>query len=243
MSINVLTVEPHPTVFPYVITRIAPAFYHMMVVPKISVDQLMKIASSQELLNGLQTCLILDENEAVYIADGKKSARTNIPSGGVVIADKLQPCFALGAFHDDDQTYQSRVEIVRKSLNNQPFNGYMFGDLSKGGRTATAEELERLSGPNPVFRGVPSGLHLCTRCYMFRGTCLDPNEQFRGQVMVVHCHCDNDNRCARCLTHFYEYKLNANYYEPRDGSIWHVPGFSALTHACIDLNAGEMNSS
>jgi len=52
-------------------------------------------------------------------------------------------------------------------------------------------------------------------------------------VMTVHCLCDNGNRCARCGGRLSKRKLNANYYKPADGNIWHVPGFSALSHQCI----------
>ncbi|HWW95048.1 MAG TPA: hypothetical protein VN375_16885 [Vicinamibacteria bacterium] len=27
-------------------------------------------------------------------------------------------------------------------------------------------------------------------------------------------------------------KLNANYYNARDGQVWHVPGFSGFQHRC-----------
>jgi hypothetical protein len=50
--------------------------------------------------------------------------------------------------------------------------------------------------------------------------------------MTVHCGCQNDNRCAACGGFLYERKLNANYYNPRDGEIWHVPGFSGFRHRC-----------
>jgi len=32
--------------------------------------------------------------------------------------------------------------------------------------------------------------------------------------------------------HLYKRKLNANCYNPADGNIWYVPGFSALSHQC-----------
>jgi len=35
-----------------------------------------------------------------------------------------------------------------------------------------------------------------------------------------------------CGGFLYERKLNANYYNPRDGQIWHVPGFCAFRHRC-----------
>jgi hypothetical protein len=50
--------------------------------------------------------------------------------------------------------------------------------------------------------------------------------------MAVHCRCANDNRCAACGGLLYKRKLNANYYNPCDGRIWHVPGFSGLGHRC-----------
>jgi hypothetical protein len=53
--------------------------------------------------------------------------------------------------------------------------------------------------------------------------------------MRVHCGCNNDNRCARCGERLAEWKLNANYYDERDGHIWHVPGFSALSHRCASV--------
>ena len=52
--------------------------------------------------------------------------------------------------------------------------------------------------------------------------------------MTVHCGCQNDNRCAACGGFLYERKLNANYCNPRDGRIWHVPGFSGFRHRCPD---------
>ncbi len=55
--------------------------------------------------------------------------------------------------------------------------------------------------------------------------------------MQVHCRCQNDNRCAACGGFLYERKLNANYYNARDGQIWHVPGFSGFRHRCPDGTA------
>ena len=52
--------------------------------------------------------------------------------------------------------------------------------------------------------------------------------------MTVHCGCQNDNRCAACGGFLYARKLNANYYDTRDGQIWHAPGFSGFRHGCRD---------
>jgi hypothetical protein len=121
-----------------------------------------------------------------------------------------------------------------------PRDGYSFGDLTKGGHAASADELARLAGAGPD--GVPRGLERCPACGEWRGTCLDPSPRFAGQVMTVHCRCANDNRCAACGLLLYERKLNANYYNPRDGRIWHVPGFSGLGHRCPGALAAGADS-
>jgi hypothetical protein len=106
----------------------------------------------------------------------------------------------------------------------------VFGDLAKGGRPASFAERVLLSGRQS--NSVPRGLRRCERCTDWHGRCLDPSREFAGQVMDVACRCANQNRCAACGGLLYERKLNANYYDPRDGHIWHVPGFLAFRHEC-----------
>jgi hypothetical protein len=110
----------------------------------------------------------------------------------------------------------------------------MLGDTTKGGRRATTEELVRLAGAGPT--GVPSGLFKCRDCGELKGECLDPNRVFKGMIMQVTCRCENDNRCARCGRPLDGHKLDANYFDPADGMIWHTPGFCALSHRCPDLS-------
>jgi len=69
-------------------------------------------------------------------------------------------------------------------------------------------------------------------CGEWRGCCLDPSPTFVCKVVTVHCRCQNDNRCAACSGFLYERKLNANYFKPSDGHIWHVPGFCSFSHRC-----------
>ena len=75
----------------------------------------------------------------------------------------------------------------------------------------------------------------CLQCGDWRCECLDPNPEFVGMVIRVCCRCENDNRCARCGGLLCKYKLNANFFEPADGKIWHVPGFSGLSHRCPEV--------
>ncbi len=58
----------------------------------------------------------------------------------------------------------------------------------------------------------------------------------------MHCRCQNDNRGAACGHLLSERKLNANYYDPTDGQIWHVPGFSGLYHRCPTAPAAKSNN-
>jgi len=112
--------------------------------------------------------------------------------------------------------------------------------LTKGGREATADDVARLAGVG--HDGRPRGLKRCVTCGEWRGRCLDPAPNFFCQVMAVHCRCQNDNRGAACGHLLSERKLNANYYDPTDGQIWHVPGFSGLYHRCPTAPAAKSNN-
>jgi HTH domain len=90
----------------------------------------------------------------------------------------------------------------------------------------------RVTATRGFHDGTPRGLSRCGTRGDWKGVCLDPSERFAGQVMVVHCYCGNHNHCTRCYRPLYERRLNANYYDPHDRGIWHVPGFCGLDHRC-----------
>jgi hypothetical protein len=125
-----------------------------------------------------------------------------------------------------------RAERLRGFLERHglPRGGSLMGDLTKGGRDATSAERLRLGGRNS--RGWPRGLTRCPTCGEPRGECLDPAPQFQGKRMRVDCRCAAQNRCAGCGHRLSSRKLNANYYDPADDTIWHVPGFAAFAHTC-----------
>jgi hypothetical protein len=56
----------------------------------------------------------------------------------------------------------------------------------------------------------------------------------------VHCYCENRNRCARCNARLFERRLNANYYDPADRRIWHVPGFCGLARGAEAARTREV---
>jgi hypothetical protein len=149
-----------------------------------------------------------------------------IPQGTVFLAGKLQPAFQ-PPFCDEVLHRWLDLQVFLKQTQVQ---GVIFGDLSKGSRSPSPEEVLRLSGRQR--NGVPCGLVQCATCGDWTGDCFDPSPHLSGRIVRVHCPCENDNLCATCGKILYGRKLNANYYNPADGEIWHVPGFSGLSHEC-----------
>jgi len=215
--------------FPYLVTRIVPVMYHVILLPATASElELVLLARTQWRANRLETCLVTGVDRAWFIsADGRDELAQTPPRGGTLVTGLLKPT-RLWADTGELQARQRRldalVEVHRRK------GGYLLGDLTKGGREATADEVGRLAGAGP--EGRPRGLERCPTCGEWRGRCLDPSSTFVCKVMTVHCGCQNDNRCAACGGSLYERKLNANYYQPRDGQIWHVPGFCAFRHRC-----------
>ena len=214
--------------FPYLLTRLIPAFYHIILLPKdLTPEALRCLACQQAQANQLPTCLVVDASLCLYVSDGADEFVTGeVPRGGQLITGKLQLAGPLS----DSAELRERTALLETCLRRQRADGYLVG--SKEGRPASPLEATRLAGKQP--NGVPRGLTQCLVCAEWRGECLDPNPQFTGLVMRVHCRCENDSRCARCGKLFCDRKVDANYYEVSDGEIWHVPGFSCLGHKCLD---------
>lgn len=213
--------------YPYWNTRVASSIYHISQVPPVPEPMLVEATRRQALVNRLPVCLVLGEHDARYVdAEGATHVSHEPPRGGHLFANKLYPGLSGDPSSQDFLLRELRLATL---INWQP-EGAIFGDLTKGGRTATAEEKARLLGFQPD--GTPRGLQQCGRCGDWAGVCLDSGEVFAGQVMTVHCRCENHNRCAGCGGLLYERRLNANYYNPKDRKIWHVPGFCSFEHRC-----------
>ena len=217
--------------YPYLVTRVVPATYHMTLLPgDVGELELAGIARTQWRANRLDVCLVIGPRRALYIsADGVDRLLRTPPRGGIPIAGKLKPPSSWPDTADLQARQRRLASFIESST---PKGDYgMFGDLTKGGREASADDVARLAGSGP--EGVPRGLERCATCSELRGICLDPSPEFFCKVVTVHCRCQNDNRCAACGQLLYKRKLNANYYKPSDGKIWHVPGFSGLYHRCL----------
>ena len=215
--------------FPYLVTRVVPAMYHLTLLPAAASElELVLLARTQWRANRLETCLVIGTHRAWFIsADGHDALAQTPPRGGTLVTGLLKAA-RLWPDTAERQARQRRLDALVEAHRRK--GGFILGDLTKGGREASAEEVGRLAGAGP--EGRPRGLERCPTCGEWRGRCLDPSPTFVCKVMTVHCGCQNDNRCAACGGFLYERKLNANYYDPRDGRIWHVPGFRAFRHRC-----------
>jgi len=242
-EINIISgLKEHPKVWPYIITKLAPTIYNLTVIPNIQDhEKLIELVFGQLKTNGLESCFVFCEKQSIYLKDKTASISEDRPSGGIILSNKLLLSIELEKYIDSDPTYKKRCNKLKKYCEAETDNGYLLGDLTKGGRDATKDEIDELSGENLNHKGVPKGLKLCSTCNMFKGVCLDPSENFKNQIMTVYCDCDNHNRCAKCLELFYSKKLYSNYYDPKDNVIWHVPGFRALSHECLfGLNQNQI---
>jgi len=149
--------------FPYLTTRVIPALYHLALLPRSFEPELLRhIAQRQVAANKLPTCLVLGPADCIYYeVDGMESRSDGIPCGGHAASGKLRLCAEFE--HDDELQVRQRLlaaYVEERSL----AGGYLFGDLTKGGRDATPDEQLRLAGVQTG--GVPRGLDLCPTCGM-----------------------------------------------------------------------------
>jgi len=233
---------------PYLVVEIVTALYHLTVLPAdLPEDDLNAIARAQVRANRLDACLVLGERRVLAIdAEGVERRETEVPFRlfghwiSAAVTRRLRTARPLPptdevlrrqtALEAALKEYPARRAEALRQRGMLPPADFVVGDLTKGGRDATPAELAALSGRQS--NGVPMGLVVCADCGFWKGECLDPNAEFRGKVMRVHCGCDNWNRCAACGETLYPFRLNANYYDQREGAVVHVPGFSGLIHEC-----------
>jgi len=217
---------------PFFVTRIVPALYDVILLPtEMNEASLIAYSEHQACSNKLDACLVLSENRGLWFTpEGGKSFSSHTPWGGILMTGGLKTCreFYTSAELEDRE---SRLDVIVGEARRR--GGYIHGDPRHGGRPATEQELENLSGTGSS--GVPKGLVECPNCGGLKGECLGTVEHYKKSILPVHCQCDNNNRCARCGNVLYERKLSSNYFEPSDGRIWYVPGFCCFDHVCPDF--------
>jgi len=220
-----------PAVEPlYLVVEIVVALHHLTVLPADFGDNdLEAVTRAQVEANRLDACLVLGERRVLTIdAEGAERLVAEIAFrlghwSSAAVTRRLKTASPLPATDDllrrqaalgnAIKAYPARRAEALRQRGMLPPADFVVGDLTKGGRQATPDELQGLSG-------------------RWKGQCLDPSPEFHGKVMRVCCRCENRNRCAACGETLYRFRLNANYYDQRDDAVVHVPGFSGLSHRC-----------
>ena len=139
--------------FPYLTTRVVPAFYHLSLLPRSFESELLRhIARRQVAANRLQTCLVFRPDDCLYYGiDGTESRSDEIPRGGHATFGKLRLCVEIE--HDDELQIRRRLLAAYVEERSRA-GGYLLGDLTKGGRDATPDEQLRLACKREGFREV-----------------------------------------------------------------------------------------
>jgi hypothetical protein len=139
--------------FPYLVTRVVPTMYHVILIPDLRAEDLVELARHQAHANHLPTSLVLQVHLALYIGtDACESWGDSPPTGGIIVTERLQPC---RTFPQDHALTARRLALGRFVREASPRHGYMFGDLNKSGRKPTLEEEGWLAGTQS--NGVPRG--------------------------------------------------------------------------------------
>ena len=213
--------------FPYLVTRIAGALHHLIVLPKRPEDELEALAWMQSLTNQLPTCLVLAPDRALYLDGSAMSWSAEPPWCDFPVCDRVK-----GVGSPDDPELDQRRAQLREFSAARKSDGYLV-DLPRG-RRPTPAEYERLSRRSSD--GVPAGLEPCEECSGYRGIALLDGP---GVVVDVFCFCDAENRCARCGGLLSDRRLNACSYFEDEQSVLHVPAFVGLSHECLPDSGPE----
>ena len=87
------TLRKHPEIHPYLVTRVVPTLYHIILLPQGDQGELIEIARTQMSFNKLECCLVLSPRKALYLYPNGSETRSYVaPIGGVPVHDRLRPC-------------------------------------------------------------------------------------------------------------------------------------------------------
>lgn len=213
--------------FPYIVTRLVPAGYHILLLPDAwATSRLMDALQQQVAANQLDAALALGPSDAIYLSPGAAPAHsTFVPRSNGIFGGTLLPAVAFDPAALGDRP--ARLDAFRQAVTRP---GFILGDPAAGGRPATAQEVPLYSGRRPD--GVPRGLERCPHCQEWRGWCLRSVEAGGEFLVPVHCVCQNTTRCGACLQPFRERRVGGNQYDEQHGRLSHWPGFMALGHRC-----------
>ena len=169
------------------LTKVVGAMHHIILLPgDRSEVELRQLARRQAAANKLPACLVIESDWVLYLnPDSGETQSTELPETDIFIFEKLR---AVEDFAQTEELHQRKSQLKIFTETTGPQSGYLMGDLTKGGRPASAEELLRLKG-RPE-NGIPKGLKQCPKCCEWRGECLDPSPEFKDKLMRVYCLCE-----------------------------------------------------
>jgi len=212
---------------PYLATRIEPELYHILLLPRDwPLYSQLNVAFRQAESNRLPTHFLMTPDSCLWLQPcGAVVPARAEPSEVAIAFGNLEPCDLLPIDIELIERYGALREFVSER------GALTIGcDSNRGGWAPSAEELE-LYGADPRD-GVPAGLERCEECGEWCGECLDPDRPLDPLVLPVSCVCENENECARCGEPFWERRLQSNWFDEEDRSLYYVPGLHALEHTC-----------
>jgi hypothetical protein len=218
--------------FPYLVTRIGRTpLRHVVLLPADwSRGHLLEVACRQSLANQLETCLCQGPADAVYVTVHGSWSAGNVLPWGLPVVDGLE----VSEPFPPTRELRARRARLKAFARRHGKNGYLVGDGMEGGRRASSEDVDRLSGRDET--GIPRGLQRCRECGVFRGDYLALDGEGNGdripRVVPVHCRCENHNRCARCRSLLSERRLSAYFFDEPSLSVRYLAAYAALGHRC-----------
>jgi hypothetical protein len=131
--------------FPYLVTRVVPAMYHVILLHEdLSREEAESVVRGQVEANRLETCLVLARDRPLYVSpDGSAVPSGSIPGGGVIVADRLRQRRTFAVTCD----LVARRQWLDSFLAARRRGGYMFGDLT-GGAQGYLRGVRAAGGPS-----------------------------------------------------------------------------------------------
>lgn len=219
--------------FPYLVTPMARAFSHHLVLPKGD-DIALELARQQVAANRLPACLVLAADRGIWFdGNGGELPSHEVPRGGTPFDRELRPV----RFERTYDIRRRRAALAEFCIARLTAETLLVGRPELAQRVATPEEIEALGGlrgrHDLELRGsLPGsddpGLSECQECGEWRGQRLLAEN--RRIVHEVRCCCGIPNRCARCGQPLADSWLES--YCSIHGLIMFVAGYRALAHRC-----------
>ena len=213
---------------PFLATRLETDLCNVTLLPRAPIHELLDFAFLQSTRNGLLSVLVLDEDSCVSLErNGRIQPGRTQPVDTRIAVHELEPCAEIPGSDEMLERLERLAALWASQADDAP-----APDRLKGGRPASAEEIDEFAGCNPD--GIPTGLGRCEECGEWTGWCLDPEADEHRALVPVYCRCLNTTCCARCDEPFAERTIHGCWWDEAAGALRYVPGRLALGHRCAE---------